>query len=81
MPTLADVKLPQSERDAAIDTQVHRLHILADKFSASESKSLNSLGELLQDIADELEKTTSPEDGDASVSDEIQQAVTSAKVS
>ena len=81
MPSLADVKLPQSDKDAAIDTQVKRLRTLSAKFVESNSEALNALGDLLDDVAEELDKTTSGAEGDASITEEIQTAVSAAKVS
>ena len=73
--TLADVKLPLSSKEQTIEKQVKRLGLLADNLSNSNSKSLSILGELLEQIANELNSAIERDSGDFTVSEEIEKAV------
>ena len=76
---LSEVLLPQTDKEKAIERQTKRIRSLADSFSQSESDALTSLGELLEDIASELEKVTDGQEGDVTVSEDIEKAVGLAK--
>jgi hypothetical protein len=79
MTVLADVKLPQSQTEKSVEIQAKRIRSLANDFTDSDSAALVSLGELLSDIADELDNIIEGDNCDATVAEEIEKAIKVAK--
>ena len=75
--TLRDVRCPVSELEVQTNREVLRLRHLTAKLGRSDNRAIKDLVEVLDDIADNIEKYTSANTSD--VSETVAQAVRSVR--